>query len=214
MDSIGDIIGLLIIVGVVVLKAIGSALSGQQKKPAGAESRESGSDDTFSWEDWGWEPPASASQPETPKPPPVPKSQPAPRPVAAEAQYAEPVQESFYGPVGSGFGGGGDSYAWDAPAAPEAPAPPEEYHQPYQSSTGVHAQTVEQLTPGANTGDLSGSSIANQSFQYAFPEAMKKVRRLKRGTRKPIMLSIKGRRDIRRGVLLREVLMHPRAYDI
>lgn len=215
MDNIGDIIGLVVIVGVVVLKAIGNALSNQQQREResgskDADSKEGKGDGGFSWEDWGWEPEAATSV----EPAPKREKQPEPKPkeklsTPSTSGYSEPAAQetaAAYQKLEAG-----DGYSWDAPEEPESPNHSEAHQEPYQAWGGSAAQ---QSAEGVESTDVSATSIADESFQYAFPEAMRKVRRLKRGTRAPIVFKVNGRKDMMRAILLREVLMHPRAYDI
>lgn len=217
MDNIGDIIGLLVIVGVVALKAIGNAISNQQQREResgskAAESSEGNGDGGFSWEDWGWEPAATTSTTPAPKrekpstakakvkvssPPDSGYSEPASRESVASCQKLE----------------SDEGYSWDAPEAPEGPNH-QDAHQHQQAYQTWDESRAQQSPGGVEARDVSSTSIADESFQYAFPEAMRKVRRLKRGTRAPIVLKVNGRKDLRRAILLREVLMSPRAYDI
>lgn len=210
MNDIGDIIGLVVIVGIVVLKAIGNALSQKQTPPdRGTPERSSGGtgEDTFSWEDWGWEPP-------TPK---TAEAAPA-QPAASNERAADTQQRPQF-----------ERQAQAAMAPPDdVAAPPAEWQAPegWLTSPDEHDggaaegqgyyQHVSTPDPQAayNRAAWDSASVADQSFRYAFPEAMKKVRRLRRGTREPIVLSVKNRRDLQRGILLREVLMQPRAYDL
>lgn len=209
MENIGDIIGLLVIVGVVALKAIGNTIANQQQRERESGSKaEEGKADTgdggFSWEDWGWEPEAATSA----EPAPKREKRPVAKTPTASAYSEPPAQEtaSVYQKLEAE-----DSYGWDAPKEPEAPSQPDAHQQPYQAWGGSEAQKSAE---GVSATDVSGTSIAEESFQYAFPEAMRKVRKLKRGTRAPIVFKVNGRKDMMRAILLREVLMHPRAYDL
>ncbi len=213
MENIGDIIGLVVIFGVVALKAISNALSNQQQREreSGSKTAESKSDGGgFSWEDWGWEPEAATSV----EPAPKRKTQSAAKPKdklssPPASGYPEPAAQetvAAYQKLDAGEG-----YSWDAPEAPEEPGHSNVHQQAYQAWGESAAQ---QSPEGVEAADVSATSIADESFQYAFPEAMRKVRRLRRGTRAPIVLKIRGREDMRRAILVREVLMRPRAYDI
>ncbi len=213
MENIGDIIGLLVIVGVVALKAIGNVIANQQQRErkAGSSAEESNADTGgggFSWEDWGWEPEAATSAEPAPKWEKPPAAKAKASPASASAKYAPPAQKtaSAYQKLEAGEG-----YSWDAPKEPEVPTQPDAHQQPYQAWGGSQAQ---KNADGVSATDVSTTSIADESFQYAFPEAMRKVRKLKRGTRAPIVLKVNGRKDMMRAILLREVLMHPRAYDL
>ena len=213
MENIGDIIGLLVIVGVVALKAIGNVIASQQEREnktgsTAEKSRAGRGNGGFSWENLGWEPETATTAASAPKRANQPAAKPKER-VSSAAAYSEPAAQeaaSAYQKLESGEG-----YSWDAPKEPEYPSQPDAHQQPYQTWGGSEAPKTSE---GGNTGDVRATTIADESFQYAFPEAMRKVRRLKRGTRAPIVFKVNGRKDMMRAILLREVLMHPRAYDL
>lgn len=56
--------------------------------------------------------------------------------------------------------------------------------------------------------------LVEQTMATAFPAAIKMIRETQRGLRPPILLSARGKANLRRGVLLAEVLGPARAYDV
>jgi hypothetical protein len=56
--------------------------------------------------------------------------------------------------------------------------------------------------------------LVDQTMATAFPQAMKMIRESRRSMRQPIALSARGKANLRRGILMAEVLGPPRAYDL
>ena len=214
MEHIGDLIGLLIIVLVFAGKALAKIVGDRQDTGSGTSSSPSpgtGGGSGFSWEDWGLETPEKATpvreqptktaeagfsaQPSSPQP-----SSPAPAQSSTEYSWEPAPSQAAW------------NSDWTQKIDKEQPEPVQAEHQkPWGESQARHDWSEAQ----AEHADVYQRRAYPQSgFEEAFPKAMSRVRRLKRGTRAPIVLSIGSAKDLRKAVLLREVLMRPRAFDL
>lgn len=214
MEHFGDLIGLLIIVLVFAGKALAKIVGVQRdtsSRTSPSPSTDTGGGNGFSWEDWGLEVPEEpapvrnrnqapktaeaelSGQPSTPQPPAAVESsagdswEKAPRRDAWNSEWAQQIEKERPEPV---------------QAERQKPWGQEQARHDWSEAQAEHADVYQR------------PSYPQSGFEQAFPKAMSRVRRLKRGTRSPIVLTIGGAKDLRKAVLLREVLMRPRAFDI
>ena len=58
------------------------------------------------------------------------------------------------------------------------------------------------------------AQMIDESLSVAFPKAMKKVRELRPGGHRQISVDARGRSNLRKAILMSEVLGPPRAFDV
>jgi len=176
------------------------------------EGRPGTDDGEWADDDEGWTPtvpaPVQGSGREQPTRQPEAVSGPAgPSPVRRPGNRIEMVLEEFKRQLES-----------DVPHVPEpalatptppAPASPHRKKQRnYLPAESVEAAAAPPAPP------QSQKELVDQTMAKAFPRAIKMVRETRRSVRSPIHLSARGKKNLRHGILMAEVLGPPRAYDI
>lgn len=139
----------------------------------------------------------------TPAPRPIPAPPPRPKPVP-RAPEPRPIQ------------------AKTVTARPEIPHQTKPYAEPtHRRYLGEEArktadslnQDVEADLP-SRTSDEAAANVARESLARAFPSAMRMVRATRVGARRPIVINATGQGNLRRAIILSEVLGQPRAFDV
>lgn len=85
--------------------------------------------------------------------------------------------------------------------------------QAEQKKTDAQEAIAAALAKAAE--NTESTEVFQHSLKSAFPDVVKKAKRMSRtGNRTPISVMIRGRSDMRKAVVLNEVLMRPRAFDV
>ena len=196
-ETVIEILFTLIIIAVLIIRGLKSLF----EQSAQRRDRQ----DQGNWEDeWSsWEPSsppgereqpspwAPASAPEQSRnPPPAMSTQPSPVPRRASAEDAKQQYES---------------------AAPRREAGAYEEEE----ESVAPWRTQQQAAADMETEEaLALQELVQKSLSPAFSATLKPVRATALGQRRPIAVNARGTGNLRRGVLMREVLERPRAFDL
>ncbi|MBT3378503.1 MAG: hypothetical protein HN742_25145 [Lentisphaerae bacterium] len=195
---------ILYILFIVVMGGVG-VIKNVLRQKAQADQKRRRAGKTRSPEDeWeGWETVTAA--PPRPAPPPPPA---APRPSSKVEAILQELERKER-----------------AKASPPSPPPPPPAKASSLSGAGAKSSKRRYLsseTPGSGSSLRQHTPRANkterelmsEALTTAFPAGVKRAREASRGQARPIVLNVRGRRNLRQGILFAEVLARPRAFDL
>ncbi|MDT8389344.1 MAG: hypothetical protein RRC34_02425 [Lentisphaeria bacterium] len=216
------ILFVVIVVINIVVRLIKAANEGRQ-----SDEDWNNSGDDSEWSDWtAGNKPAAPPQSFIPPKPPVSRSTAHPRPVIKPGTRRQAAMSAHVSHPGTNKPRATTlqqllsdvRQAVEAPKAPPPP-PPAVRSTVAQETKSVFTDMPEVDAPPIMPGQLTDSEmtthlqVAADAIDAAFPEESGGGM-IQRHNERPLRLKIKGKRDLRRAVLVREVLDRPRAFDM
>ena len=188
--DMGDLVELLIFVAIIAVTLIIRAIKAAGEKSGGTPARAKSNSQMETW----FEPDMNQLnqwgefQPERGSREEQPSSFGSARPAAYQTRTGEPSRHPSEDAASKGTGG------WEQ----------------YISSAERGKKQPDEAALAAKKGEYNTA----QAMAVAFPRGRQMARRAAMGTDRRIVLSIEGREQLRRGVLLKEVLGQPRAFEL
>lgn len=195
------LIPLLIVGGILIFKALRAFVDQQNTSRPRSGDTDWQDDKEGDWEEWD----SSTTQKQGPAPQPAPATIPSAR-VASILAALERQQKKEPPPVAATRP---EPPTVVEPAAP-APQPLPSRKRTYLSEDNLVETAAAEVRQVAQ----STRDVIDESMAVAFPAAKAAVRQARTGTHRAIRVRAQGRSNLRRGILLSEILGPPRAFDL